>query len=81
MMTKIFEINYDEDEDTCEAHFLETDFSFNEEFVVGLISTIVYVFMSALAAGEKEQFMAKLEDLIIEEFRSGNIESRFELEE
>jgi hypothetical protein len=79
-MKKIFEIYYDESEDSCEARFVESDFAFSEELVAGIIATVAYVFQTAVDLRDREQFMAKLSDLVMQEFRDGELEGRIEVD-
>jgi len=80
-MKKIFEIYYDEEEDSCEARFVESDFAFDEELVAGIIATVAYVFQTSVEPRDQEQFMAKLSNLVAQEFREGELEGRMEVSE
>lgn len=80
-MKKIIEIYYDEIEDACESKFVESDFTFSEELVAGIIATVAYTFITSVEPRDQERFSAKLSDLILQEFRDGELESRMEVDE
>jgi hypothetical protein len=81
MDEKIFEIFFNQEEDSCTAQFVTEDFPFTEETVAGVIATVAYTFLTSVENRDREQFMARLSELVSQEFRTGDLESRMDVQE
>jgi hypothetical protein len=75
---KVFEIYYDEEEGKCVTE--ANPFSFSEEIVIGVLSSVLYAFLSAVPEAEKEQFLASISEKFHEELMSGRILSTSTIE-
>lgn len=70
---KVFEIFIEDSEEGEKCIVEAIPISFNEDTVIGVLTSVLYAFLSAIPNGEQEQFLADINERFSKEMREGTL--------